>query len=72
MTSSIILMFLDIVTYPFTSGENIENTGIYIRDIAESKMILQEIMYSTFNINNQILSQSILPAGEQPSPRPNS
>jgi len=39
---------------PFTSGTNQENTGILLRDMVQSELELQAIIYSKFSINNPI------------------
>jgi len=53
-------------TNPFISGENIINTGLLLRDIAEDELILQSYVYSFFNITNDILSSSLVPPSSSP------
>lgn len=44
----------DYPSNPFKYGSNQENTGILLRDLIESELELQAIIYSTFSINNPI------------------
>ncbi|QMS84216.1 bifunctional metallophosphatase/5'-nucleotidase [Candidatus Xianfuyuplasma coldseepsis] len=43
---------------PFLDGENINNTGLLLRDLAEAELLLQSETYDLFNTSNTILSTS--------------
>jgi len=46
-------------TNPFLSGDNPVNTGILLRDLANDEMLLQKELYSTFDVDNEILTSYI-------------
>ena len=52
--------------YPFDDGLYSENTGLLLRDIAVSELELQYVLYTTFLLDNEILSSSLYPNEEPP------
>lgn len=48
----------DKTSNPFLDGDNIENTGILLRDLAEDELLLQKDVYSSFDVDNEILTNS--------------
>ena len=52
--------------YPFVDGLYPENTGLLLRDIAVSELELQAVLYSSFTIDNAILSISLIPVTDPP------
>ncbi len=56
--------------YPFINGINSINTGLLLRDIAEDELILQNILYSSFFVTNDILSTSLVLEEDPPFSSP--
>ena len=52
--------------YPFVDGLFPENTGLLLRDIATTELEMQNILYSSFIIDNDILSASLVPVVDPP------
>ncbi len=44
----------DKTTNPFLDGEQIENTGIILRDLVEDELFLQSAIYDEFLLLNEI------------------
>ena len=53
--------------YPFVNGENPVNTGLLLRDIAVSELELQFLIYSSFLVDNDILSSALITESEPPA-----
>ena len=53
--------------YPFVDGVNPVNTGLLLRDIAVSELELQFLIYSSFLVDNDILSSALITESEPPA-----